>query len=85
VIEFPARREAGLTLGVELELQLVRAHDRDLAHDSGDLLERLADLTDRLAAQGALERWELSLFESEPSRSQRLREALTALRRELAA
>lgn len=32
---------AGLSIGVELELQLVRAHDRDLAHDAGDLLARL--------------------------------------------
>jgi carboxylate-amine ligase len=31
-----------LTLGIELELQLVRAHDRDLAHEAGDLIERLA-------------------------------------------
>ena len=30
-----------LSVGVELELQLVRAHDRDLAHESGDLIERL--------------------------------------------
>ena len=38
-LEFP--RGEGLTLGVELELQLVRAHDRDLAHEAGDLIERL--------------------------------------------
>ena len=38
-LTFP--RGEGLTLGVELELQLVRAHDRDLAHESGDLIERL--------------------------------------------
>jgi carboxylate-amine ligase len=31
-----------LTLGVELELQLVRAHDRDLAHDAGDVIDRLS-------------------------------------------
>jgi len=31
-----------LSLGIELELQLVRAHDRDLAHEAGDLIERLA-------------------------------------------
>jgi carboxylate-amine ligase len=35
-------RGEALTLGVELELQLVRAHDRDLAHEAGDLIERLA-------------------------------------------
>jgi carboxylate-amine ligase len=29
------------TVGVELELQLVRAHDHDLAHEAGDLLARL--------------------------------------------
>jgi hypothetical protein len=46
---------------------------------AGDLLARLraseqdADLSD------ALERWELSLFEAEPLRSDRLREALAAL------
>jgi carboxylate-amine ligase len=39
-MEFPGCD--GLTIGVELELQLVRAHDRDLAHDAGDLIERLA-------------------------------------------
>jgi glutamate---cysteine ligase / carboxylate-amine ligase len=44
MIEFPlAGVDAGLTVGVELELQLVRAHDFDLAHDSGDLIERLAN------------------------------------------
>jgi carboxylate-amine ligase len=31
-----------LSLGIEVELQLVRAHDRDLAHEAGDLIERLA-------------------------------------------
>jgi glutamate---cysteine ligase / carboxylate-amine ligase len=31
-----------LSLGIEIELQLVRAHDRDLAHEAGDLIERLA-------------------------------------------
>jgi len=31
-----------LSVGIELELQLVRAHDRDLAHEAGDLIERLA-------------------------------------------
>jgi hypothetical protein len=46
---------------------------------AADLLERL-DLSERDAALGeALERWELSLFEDEPLRSERLREALTAL------
>ena len=35
-------RSASLSIGVELELQLVRAHDRDLAHEAGDLIERLA-------------------------------------------
>jgi carboxylate-amine ligase len=33
---------ASLSLGVELELQLLRAHDHDLAHEAGDLIERLA-------------------------------------------
>ncbi|HEV7478329.1 MAG TPA: YbdK family carboxylate-amine ligase [Burkholderiales bacterium] len=31
----------GMSLGVELELQLVRPHDLDLARDAGDLLARL--------------------------------------------
>ena len=31
-----------LSLGIEVELQLVRAHDRDLAHEAGDLIDRLA-------------------------------------------
>jgi carboxylate-amine ligase len=39
-MEFTASRS--LSLGIELELQLVRAHDRDLAHEAGDLIERLA-------------------------------------------
>ena len=30
-----------VSIGVELELQLVRAHDADLAHEAGDLLARL--------------------------------------------
>ena len=33
-----------LSLGVELELQLVRAHDHDLAHDAGELIARLAKM-----------------------------------------
>ncbi len=32
---------ADLSVGVELELQLVRSHDQDLAHDAADLLARL--------------------------------------------
>jgi len=35
-------RSESLSLGIEVELQLVRAHDRDLAHEAGDLIERLA-------------------------------------------
>ena len=34
----------GLTIGIELELQLVRMHDRDLAHDAADLIPRLEKL-----------------------------------------
>src|SRR6185295_6252717 len=41
-MEFAASRS--LSLGIELELQLVRAHDRDLAHEAGDLIERLAKM-----------------------------------------
>jgi len=40
--EMDFARSARLSLGIELELQLVRAHDRDLAHEAGDLIERLA-------------------------------------------
>ncbi len=36
------RASKSLSLGIEIELQLVRAHDRDLAHEAGDLIERLA-------------------------------------------
>ena len=36
------KRSRPLSIGIELELQLVRAHDRDLAHEAGDLIERLA-------------------------------------------
>jgi glutamate---cysteine ligase / carboxylate-amine ligase len=35
-------RSQSLSLGIELELQLVRAHDRDLAHEAGDMIARLA-------------------------------------------
>jgi len=38
-MEFAA--SAGASLGIELELQLVRPHDLDLARDAGDLLTRL--------------------------------------------
>ena len=37
-------RSQGLSLGIEIELQLVRTHDRDLAHEAGDLIERLAKM-----------------------------------------
>ena len=46
---------------------------------AGDLLERLASSEDDPSLGDALERWELALFESEPLRSERLRESLTAL------
>ncbi len=35
-------RSAGFSVGVELELQLVRPHDLDLSRDAADLLARLA-------------------------------------------
>ncbi|MGE5275286.1 MAG: hypothetical protein ACM3QU_16185 [Verrucomicrobiota bacterium] len=44
-----------------------------------DLLERLASSEGDAALGEALERWELALFESEPLRSERLRESLAAL------
>lgn len=46
---------------------------------AGDLLARLAETEDDAELGEALERWELSLFEDEPLRSERLREALAAL------
>jgi carboxylate-amine ligase len=41
VAELVFTPSAGMTLGVELELQLVRPHDLDLARDAGELLARL--------------------------------------------
>lgn len=46
---------------------------------AADLLERLAASEGDAALGEALERWELALFESEPLRSERLRESLAAL------
>ncbi len=46
---------------------------------AADLLERLARAEDDSELGEALERWELSLFEGEPLRSERLREAVAAL------
>ena len=46
---------------------------------AGDLLGRLPGSEHDSELGEALERWELSLFESEPLRSDRLREALSAL------
>jgi len=40
--EMNFRPSAHVSIGVELELQLVRAHDLDLARDADDLLARLA-------------------------------------------
>jgi len=44
-----------------------------------DLLERISAADDDPELAEALDRWELSLFASEPFRSEQLREALTAL------
>jgi hypothetical protein len=44
-----------------------------------DLLERLALCDDDPDLGEALDRWELSLFQGEPFRSEQLRESLTAL------
>jgi hypothetical protein len=46
---------------------------------AGDLLGRLGASESDQALGEALERWELALFESEPLRSERLRESLAAL------
>jgi hypothetical protein len=46
---------------------------------AGDLLDRIVASEDDPALGDALERWELALFESEPLRSERLRESLAAL------
>jgi hypothetical protein len=46
---------------------------------AGDLLERLGRAEGDAELGEAVERWELSVFEDEPLRSERLRESLTAL------
>jgi hypothetical protein len=46
---------------------------------AGELLERLVRAEDDPELAEALERWELSLFEGEPLRSERLRESVSAL------
>ena len=46
---------------------------------AADLLARLDETDDDTELGEALERWELSLFEDDPLRSERLREALAAL------
>jgi hypothetical protein len=46
---------------------------------AADLLERLARVEEDPELAEAMERWELSLFEGEPLRSERLREAVAAL------
>jgi hypothetical protein len=46
---------------------------------AADLLAKLGESEDDTALDDALERWELALFESEPLRSERLRESLAAL------
>jgi hypothetical protein len=46
---------------------------------AGDLLERLAAAEADSGLGDAIERWELSLFEDEPLRSEHLRESMTAL------
>jgi carboxylate-amine ligase len=40
--EMDFTRSAGMSVGIELELQLVRPHDLDLSRDAADLLARLA-------------------------------------------
>lgn len=46
---------------------------------AGELLEHLGRVEDDPELGEAIERWELSLFEGEPLRSERLREAIAAL------
>jgi hypothetical protein len=53
--------------------------DEFRAHLAADLLERLAEVDGDAGLGEALDRWELSLFASEPYRSEQLREALAAL------
>ena len=52
---------------------------RGAAELAGELLERLGASEDDAELTEAVERWELSLFEDEPLRSDRLRESLAAL------
>ena len=40
--EMNFQRSAAMSIGIELELQLVRPHDLDLSRDAADLLARLA-------------------------------------------
>ncbi|MGI8421204.1 MAG: hypothetical protein ACR2MU_02935, partial [Gaiellaceae bacterium] len=53
--------------------------DRFRGRLAGDLLERLALADEDPELGEALDRWELSLFQAEPFRSEQLREALSAL------
>jgi hypothetical protein len=46
---------------------------------AGDLLDRIARVEEDTELAEAIERWELSLFEDEPLRSERLRESVSAL------
>jgi len=46
---------------------------------AGDLLERISNADEDPDLAEALDRWELSLFATEPFRSEQLRQALTAL------
>ena len=75
-------RSESLSFGIELELQLVRAHDRDLAHDAGDLIERLA----RRKVPGAVKpEVTLSMIELNSSIQSRFAPALAELEAQRAA
>ena len=46
------QRSAAMSIGIELELQLVRPHDLDLSRDAADLLARLARRSANCVARG---------------------------------
>jgi carboxylate-amine ligase len=76
------KRSAPLSIGIELELQLVRAHDRDLAHEAGDLIERLA----RMKVPGEVKpEVTLSMIELNSSIQQNVAGALAELEAQRAA
>jgi len=82
-LEFKA--SAGPSIGVELELQLVRAHDHDLAHEAGDLLARLEKRKVSGAVKPEITQSMIELNSSVHQRYAGLRAELEAMREAVAA